>query len=226
MNMARQIAGGALAIALAACMQSALAQNWRAPNPDQPNGYRATEFDNRYHGDLHAPAQPLNGYRASEARSHYGGERYEPAGGWNYQYTNGPGSAFSDKKIDSGGPGSAFNSQPIENNGPGSAFSNASAFHNGGPENSLMERMRRANQWQEQIHNLRAAGYTPSTGVSNEESRGAQYGGYGQQYPQYTSFPNRFATYAPMIQKEQALRQRAIERVESGGGFNRIYTGQ
>ncbi len=60
------------------------AQNWRGENPNQPNGYRASEFASHYHGDLHLPAQQQNGYRASEARSHYGGSRFEPASGWSY----------------------------------------------------------------------------------------------------------------------------------------------
>lgn len=60
------------------------AQNWRGENPNQPNGYRASEFASHYHGDLRVPAQQQNGYRASEARSHYGGSRFEPASGWSY----------------------------------------------------------------------------------------------------------------------------------------------
>jgi hypothetical protein len=66
----------------------AQAQNWRGENPNQPNGYRASEFDSHYHGDLHLPAQQQNGYRASEARSHYGGSRFEPASGWSYSNNN------------------------------------------------------------------------------------------------------------------------------------------
>jgi hypothetical protein len=68
------------------CAQS-LAQNWRGTNPDQPNGYRASEYEGHYHGNVHLPAQQQNGYRASEARSHYGGSRFEPSSGWNTSNT-------------------------------------------------------------------------------------------------------------------------------------------
>lgn len=70
---------------------TASAQNWRQPNPDQPNGYRASEAASHYHGDLHMPAQPQNGYHASEARSHYGGSRMEPSSGWGSSESSGGG---------------------------------------------------------------------------------------------------------------------------------------
>ena len=73
---------------------SAQAQNWRGTNPDQPNGYHASEAASHYHGNNFLPAQQQNGYRASEARSHYGGSRYEPSSGWNRQQEGGWGSAY------------------------------------------------------------------------------------------------------------------------------------
>lgn len=75
---------GALFSTLCLLAGGVQAQNWRGENPNQPNGYRASEFASHYHGDLHLPAQQQNGYRASEARSHYGGSRFEPASGWSY----------------------------------------------------------------------------------------------------------------------------------------------
>lgn len=54
------------------------AQNWRTPNPNQPNGYRATEASYHFHGSYKEPSQPSNGYRASEARSHVGMNSFAP----------------------------------------------------------------------------------------------------------------------------------------------------
>ncbi len=58
------------------------AQNYRPPNPDQPNGYHASEADSHYHGNAHLPAQAQNGYHASEARSHSGAGRSEASQGY------------------------------------------------------------------------------------------------------------------------------------------------
>lgn len=54
------------------------AQNWRTPNPNQPNGYRATCAATHFSGSYKEPSQPSNGYRASEARSHAGMSCYTP----------------------------------------------------------------------------------------------------------------------------------------------------
>lgn len=185
------------------------AQNWRPDNPDQPNGYHASEAASHYHGNLHLPAQQQNGYHASEARSHYGGSKFEPSSGWNYDNNSGPGSAFNN---DSGYSG-----------GFGSAYSNASRFQNGGPENSYSERMCRANRWQAGYRNLAAAGYTPGGGGSNTGTA-LGTGGGAQPATGFQSFRSRFATFSPMIERESAWRQRAIENVEDGqGGFTHIY---
>ncbi len=204
------------AIAALLSTQVVSAQNWRQPNPDQPNGYRASEADSHYHGKYHEPAQPLNGYRASEGRSHYGGERMESSSGFHDQ--------------DTGGPGSAFRNSSTGESGPGSAFSNASAFRSGGDENSVFNRMQRANRWQSECRNLRSAGYNPSFGPDSaaaqlQSSQQQQYS-QTQQTPQYSGSSSRFSTYQPMIQRETELRQNAIQRVESGGGFTRIYAGE
>lgn len=180
---------------------AALSQDWRqeSENPNQPNGYRASEFASHYHGNLHLPAQQQNGYRASEARSHYGGSRYEPPSGWSYDNNS--------------GPGSAFNNYSSSGGGPGSAYSNASWYQNGGPQNSLVERMRRSNRWQTEFHNLEAAGYRPGGGSANTAYGGAPSG-----------FGNRFSTFMPLVEREQQLREQATQRIESGqGGFNHIY---
>lgn len=183
---------------------SASAQNWRPDNPDQPNGYRASEASSHYHGNLHMPAQQQNGYRASEARSHYGGDKYEPSSGWNYDNNS--------------GPGSAFNNDSNYGSSIGSAYSNASRFQNGGPENSYSARMCRANRWQAGYRNLAAAGYTPGGGQSQGTNGGAQLA------TGFQSFRSRYETYSPLIERESAWRQRAIENVESGqGGFTHIY---
>jgi len=204
---------------------AALAQNWRTPNPDQPNGYRATEFADKYHGNYHMPAQPQNGYHASEARSHYGGSRFEPSNGWNEQDNDGPGSAFSNAQISSGGPGSAY--------------SNASWHQNGGAQNTLMQRLQRSNRWQAGYHNLAAAGYVPGGGGYGTTNGAAPVPTAGA-----TGFRGRFDSYAPLIERERSARTRAIQGIENGqggfsrnyaeapsaeegqGGFNRIYAGQ
>ncbi len=112
MRTIRQIADLCAMTVVAACIQSASAQNWRPPNPNQPNGYRASEAASHSHGDAHLPAQEQNGYHASEARSHYGGQRDEPASGWNYENNSGPGSAFSNDNYSNydSMPGSAYSS--------------------------------------------------------------------------------------------------------------------
>jgi hypothetical protein len=187
------------------------AQNWREPNPNQANGYHATEAENHYHGNYHEPAQVQNGYRASEARSHYNGSRFEPSNGWDEQNNSGPGSAFSNERFSSGGPGSAFSNA--------SAYSNTSAFRNGGPENTLTERLRRSARWQQNYRNLAAAGYVPG-GTSSHATTAASGG-------MFANFASRLSTFEPMIQREQAMRQRAIQNIEDGhGGFNRIYQGE
>jgi len=189
-------------VCLVSFVAAAVAQEWGEQNPNQPNGYRASEFNSHYHGNLNAPEYQPNGYRASEARSHYGGERYEPSSGWSYQENSGPGSAFS--------------SAPIANGGPGSAFSNASWYQNGGSQNTFVERMRRANRWQQGFKNLEAAGYTGAQPPCASPN-GADCGGY-------QSFRSRMSTFEPLIQREQSWRQGAIERVEDGqAGFGRIY---
>lgn len=202
--MRRKIRLTAVALTYLALIGSSVsAQNWREENPDQPNGYHASEAASHYHGNLHMPAQQQNGYRASEARSHYGGERFEPSSGWNHDNNSGPGSAFTNDSNYGGGIGSAY--------------SNASRFQNGGPENTYSERMCRANRWQAGYRNLAAAGYIPGGGQSGT-------GGGAQPATGFQSFRSRFETFSPMIERESAWRQRAIESVEDGqGGFNHIY---
>ncbi|MBZ0189895.1 MAG: hypothetical protein K8F91_26855 [Candidatus Obscuribacterales bacterium] len=56
---------------------SAMADNWRDENPNQPNGYAASTF--RYHhGTPGGDDGPANGYRATSIRSHNGLEGYMP----------------------------------------------------------------------------------------------------------------------------------------------------
>ncbi len=205
--MRRKIRLTAFALSCLALIGSSVsAQNWRPENPDQPNGYHASEASSHYHGNLHMPAQPQNGYHASEARSHYGGSKFEPSNGWNYDSNSGPGSAFNNNSSSGGGFGSAY--------------SNASRFQNGGPQNSHSERMCRANRWQNGYRNLAAAGYIP--GASQAGSSGTDSG--AQQNTGFQSYRSRFETYSPMIERESAWRQRAIENVEDGrGGFTHIY---
>ncbi|MBS1955149.1 MAG: hypothetical protein JST89_13255 [Cyanobacteria bacterium SZAS-4] len=207
--MRRRIRLTAMALTYLALIGSSVsAQNWRPDNPDQPNGYHASEAASHYHGNLHMPAQQQNGYRASEARSHYGGERCEPSSGWNYENNSGPGSAFNNDSNSGGGIGSAYSNV--------SAYSNASRFQNGGPENSYSERMCRANRWQAGYRNLAAAGYIPGQTGST--------GGGAQPATGFQSFRSRYETYSPLIERESAWRQRAIENVEDGqGGFTHIY---
>lgn len=189
-------------VTVASFSADASAQDWRQPNSNQPNGYHASEFNSHYHGNLHAPAQPLNGYHASEARSHYGGSRFEPSNGWNEQSNNGPGSAFSNASIPGGGMGSAY--------------SNASWYQNGGSQNTLIDRMRRSNRWQGTYQHLAAAGYVPGGEQPNTT--------YGASQPGLQGFRNRLATFKPLIEREQGWRQREIQSVENGqGGFNTIY---
>lgn len=193
------------------------AQDWRQPNADQPNGYRASEAASHYHGRYHMPAQPLNGYHASEARSHYGGSRFEPSSGWDYQNNSGPGSAFTNDSSESGGPGSAFTNSSNESSLPGSAYSNASWYQNGGPQNSFSQRMCRANRWQMGYRNLAAAGYLPGGGNPD-----TAYG--AQPATGFQSFGSRFQTFMPLVERESAWREHAIQNVESGrSGFNHIY---
>ncbi len=201
-----QIISIALGLAIISLFSpSAVAQNWHQSNPDQPNGYHASEFESHYHGNLEAPANQQNGYRASEARSHYGGSRFEPSNGWSYQ--------------DSSTPGSAFSNQSNEGGGIGSAYSNASWYQNGGSQNSFMDRMRRSNRWQGAYQHLAAAGYVPGGDGQQSTSYGASQSPTG-----FQSFRSRLSTFEPLIQREQSWRQRETENVEDGhGGFNTIY---
>lgn len=70
-------------LGILSCVSMALppivsAQNWRTPNPNQPNGYRATSAATHFSGSYKVPSQPSNGYHASEARSHAGMNCYTP----------------------------------------------------------------------------------------------------------------------------------------------------
>jgi hypothetical protein len=198
--MRKNLIASLLAIlCLTASGRNAFGQNWRQENPDRPNGYRASEAASHYHGNLHMPANQLNGYRASEARSHYGGMRMEPSSGWHYGNDS--------------GPGSAFRNQSGSEDAPGSAFNYASRFHSDVPENSLVQRMRNSNQWQQEYRNLRAAGYSPGAATNPGYCVPARD----------QNIQSRFSTYMPAIERESQLRQRAIQNIESGGGFNRIY---
>lgn len=69
-----------LAVVFGTCVTvtGAHAQNWRTPNPNAPNGYRASMASYHYHGSYKEPAQQQNGYRASEARSKAGMSCFTP----------------------------------------------------------------------------------------------------------------------------------------------------
>jgi hypothetical protein len=67
-----------LLVAICAGNNPTFAQNWRTPNPNQPNGYRASMAAYHYKGSYKESAQPENGYRATEARSKVGMNCFAP----------------------------------------------------------------------------------------------------------------------------------------------------
>ncbi len=200
----RKIAPAILTL-LIAC-SGAYAQNWRPPNPDQPNGYHASEAASHYHGDLHLPAQPQNGYHASEARSHYGGSRCEPASGW----SSNSGGRWGESN--SGGWGADRAS------GWGSgADSQASGLRSrwGGSEQTESD-----SRWSQTTpaEQTFARGVLRRTMLDRYATQ-AQQANVGQPDPgvQYT------ATNGLLSRRMATVENSASQMIRNGGGFNTIY---
>lgn len=183
-------------VALVMSSSVALAQNWRQPNPDQPNGYRASEAASHYHGDLHMPAQPQNGYRASEARSHYGGSRMEPSSGWGSSESTGRwGESNSESRWGGGseqssGWGSRWGGSD-QSSGWGQTTPAEQTFARGLLRRSMMER------------------YAASAGQAS----------VGQPDPgiRYTATNGLLGTRMTNVENS------ATQMIRNGGGFNTIY---
>ncbi len=77
------------------------AQNLRSDNPNQENGYRATEAETHYYGGRYPVQHNPNGYRASEAGSHFAGGHYQSA--FNSRMSGGESNSFSNR-FQSAGP--------------------------------------------------------------------------------------------------------------------------
>ena len=189
----------------------ATAQNYRGSNPDQPNGYHASEAGSHYEGDAHMPANQQNGYRASEARSHYGGSKYEPSSGWN-----------RNSQGRNEGPGSAFRSQ---GEGSSGRWGGGSSSSWGGEDRfgSNYNHPYWSNRSPAQVEGEMAAGAGMLNFIRNRsEQYTANSGGNSYSAGQRPSnpYPN---TAALMQARENQLQN---EMRAGHAGFNRIYSGE
>jgi hypothetical protein len=197
------------------CAQTA-AQNYRGSNPDQPNGYHASEAGSHYEGDAHMPANQQNGYRASEARSHYGGSKYEPSSGWNRNSqgrNEGPGSAFRSQG-DSGRWGESSSGRW---GGSSGGWGGESRF--GSNYNSPYW----SNRSPTQVAGEMAVGEGMLNFIRNRSEQYAANNGrnsYSTGQRQSNPYPN---TAALMQARENQLQS---EMRNGSAGFNRIYTGE
>lgn len=205
----------------------AFAQNWRTPNPNQPNGYRATEAAYHFHGSYKEPSSPSNGYRATEARSRAGMNCFAPpssserseGGRWgasgegrwggseNRRWGNTAGSSFQ--------RGSAMQDRQEEWN----EFYKRrfEATEQGGYNNSMQAEQRFGNDQQ----------YANAQGTA---AVGANFNGYAQPGESFGS-----ARAMSAIVGASAVRRMlrngdggSFNRIynSSGGGFNRIYASE
>ncbi len=220
----------------------ASAQNWRTPNPNQPNGYRATEAAYHYHGSYKEPAQQSNGYRATEARSKFGMSSFAPptsstsgsrcgrgeGGRWGSggERSNGNGSERW------GGAGGRFGDSAGRFSGSGQRFGEAEGrfgnFSGGGFQNDAREQGR-SEEWNDfykrRFETTEQGGYNNAGQAQNVQQQyangqgsalGGNFGGYSQPGQSFGS--------------EQAMRAvigasavRQMLRNGDGGNFNRVY---
>ena len=190
---------------------AAFAQNWRTPNPNQPNGYRATEAAYHFHGSYKEPSSPSNGYRATEARSRAGMNCFAPPS--------------SPEKSEGGRWGGSENRR--WGNATGSSFQNAAVMQN------------RQEEWNEfykrRFEATEQGGY--NNAMQAEQPRAEQRFADPQQftntYPAATAIGNNFNGYAQpgeSFGSAQAMRAavgasavRRMLRNGDEGSFNRVY---
>ncbi len=229
---------------------SVFAQNWRTPNPNQPNGYRATSAAYHYSGSYKEPAQPSNGYRASEARSHVGMNSFAPptssekSGGGRWGESRGGGGGGRWGGSEGGGwggsEGGRFGGSEGGRFGGGEdrRWGNAtgSSFQSGGQMPNRQE------EWNEfykrRFEATEQGGYNNAVQGNPQQqfaygqgaAIGANFGGYSQPGQSFDSTQAmRAAIGASAVRR--MLRNGDdgnFNRVYSSnsGGFNRIYAGQ
>ena len=242
-------------LSLCAFCPDALAQNWRTPNPNQPNGYRATEAAYHYHGSYKEPSSPSDGYRASEARSHAGLNCFAPpsssskseGGRWGSseggRFGGGESSRF-------GGGGGRFGSAE------GGRFGDAAGGRFAGGESGRFgsgEMQNRQEEWNEfykrRFEATEQRGYNVgnnggysgvSTAGNNSGYNGGNNGGYNAGYsggmaeqqqvaPVGQDF-NGYAQPGASFNSAQAMQAvvgaSAVRRMlRNGENFNRVYNG-
>jgi hypothetical protein len=172
----------------------------RAQNPNQANGYHASEA---YAHGHEPPANVQNGYHASEARSHFGGGSNQSSTDWRRSHPGG----------DEGGFGSGFASRSGSNRersseGWGSRFGSSGRGQDSRAEEGIAMAATAGV--------LRRAIMQRNGQANGGATYGANAGGYN----------TRLASYGPMI----GSRMEALEQSEQNsqnrrvGGFNTIYT--
>jgi len=197
---------------------AAFAQNWRTPNPNQPNGYRATEAAYHFHGSYKEPSSPSNGYRATEARSRAGMSCFAPPSS----------SEKSEGGRWAGNEGRWGGSESRRwGNATGSSFQSGAAMQN------------RQEEWNEfykrRFEATEQGGY--NNAMQAEQPRAEQRFANAQQftntYPEATAVGTSFNGYAQpgeSFGSAQAMRAAvgasAVRRMLRNGGdgsFNRVY---
>lgn len=221
---------------------SADAQNWRTPNPNQPNGYRASMASYHYHGSYKEPAQQANGYRATEARSKVGMNCFAPPS----TSESGGGGRWSSGNSRWGGETSGFAGGNREQWGANegqwgsserAGFQNAQALQNRNEEwNEFYKRRFEATEYGGNNPGDRQASNAPQF-VSPQQYANTQQYQNQQQFAnaQVAPIAGNFGGYSPgeTFGSAQAMRMavgasavRKMLRNGNGGNFNQVYNGE
>lgn len=210
----------ALVVITTLCCSAATAQNYRPANPDQPNGYHASEAASHYHGNAHLPAQQQNGYHASEARSHYGGSHDESSGGWGSSSRSDSerGGRWGSSSSSDGGWGSRWSSDN-QSSAPGSRWSNQNQSSGWG------------GRWSNQNQ---SSGWGQTTPAEESFARAAlrRMAYQSEQSPQASVVGQpdpgvRYSATGGLLDSRMTNAESSVQRmIRNGGGFHNIYAGE
>lgn len=209
------------------------AQNWRTPNPNQSNGYRASMAAYHYKGSYKESAQPENGYRATEARSKVGMNCFAPpsssersegesgrwgsgSGRWSgaegNRWGGGGSSRFASERWGETANDRWGAAEGRSGNSEGSYYQNGPAMQNRNEEwNEFYKRRFEATEY-----GNNAQSNTQQFGSGQGASLGTNLSGY--------SPGESFGAQQAMRMAVGASAVRRMLRNSDEGGFNRIYS--
>ena len=214
----------------------ASAQNWRTPNPNQPNGYRATSAAYHYSGSYKEPAQPSNGYHASEARSKAGMSCFTPPsssekssggrwGGGESGRSEGGRWGGSESGRFGGSEGGRWDGNESGYGGEARRWGNAtgSSFQNAGPGQNRQE------EWNEfykrRFEATEHGGYNNQMPYAQQQQQyaGAQGAPLGGNFGGYSAPGESFGSAQAMRAAVGASAVRRMLRNGNDGTFNQVY---